>query len=168
MSLLRMSLSGAILILAVVIIRAIAINKLPQKAFLAFWGVAIVRLLVPMSLPDVFNVFTLTNKSISVLDSLEKGVSDFTTGILTNQQAWIENETAQVLHDSTRAVPTLYLIWVIGALLFGGYFLVSYLRCRREFKTSLPVQNNFVKNGFLTIRSGGRWRCEVLQAFLPL
>lgn len=145
MSLLRMSLSGAILILAVVVIRAIAINKLPQKAFLAFWGIAIVRLLLPVPLPSVFNVFTLTNKGIPVLDSVERGISDLTSKTLASQQTEIENWTTQVLHDSTPTVSALFLLWMIGALFFAGYFLVSYLRCRREFKTSLPVQNDFVK-----------------------
>lgn len=145
MSLLRMSLSGAILILAVVVIRAITINKLPKKAFLAFWGIAIVRLLLPVSLPSVFNVFTLTNKGIPVLDSVERGISDLTSKTLASQQTEIENWTTQVLHDSTPTVSALFLLWMIGALFFAGYFLVSYLRCRREFKTSLPVQNDFVK-----------------------
>lgn len=41
MSLLQMSFSGAILILAIVVIRALAINRLPKKTFLALWGCAI-------------------------------------------------------------------------------------------------------------------------------
>ena len=145
MSLLRMSLSGAILILVVVVIRAIAINKLPQRAFLVFWGIAIVRLLLPISFPSVSSVFALANKNVPVLDSVERGISDFASGIFASQQTEIENWTAQVSHDSTPTVSVSFLIWIIGALLFAGYFLVSYLRCRHEFKTSLPVQNNFVE-----------------------
>lgn len=145
MSLLRMSLSGAILIMVVVVIRAIAINKLPQRAFLVFWGIAIVRLLLPISFPPVSSVFMLTDKSVPVLDSVERGISDFTSEILASQQTEIENWTTQVLHDSTPTVSVLFFVWIIGVLLFSGYFLASYLRCRHEFKTSLPVQNNFVE-----------------------
>lgn len=150
MSLLRMSLSGAILIMVVVIIRAITINKLPKMTFLIFWGIAIVRLLLPISLPSASSVFTLTNKSVPVLDSVvldtvEKGISDFTSEFLTNQQTTVEDWTTQVLLDDTPKVSVLFLVWIIGASLFAGYFLVSYLRCRHEFMTSLPVQNNFVK-----------------------
>ena len=47
MSLVQMSLSGAVMILAIVVIRALAIHKLPKAAFLWLWGVAVVRLLVP-------------------------------------------------------------------------------------------------------------------------
>ena len=145
MSLLRMSLSGAVIILTVVVIRAFAIHKLPKRAFLAFWGVAIARLLLPVSLPHVFSGFTPANKNVPVLDSVEKHIADFTAAILTNRQPDSTNVAAQVEHDSTPKVSVLFLIWIIGALLLTGYFLVSYLRCRREFKTSLPVQNDFVK-----------------------
>ena len=37
MNLLQMSFSGAAFITAVVIIRAVAINKLPKKTFLVLW-----------------------------------------------------------------------------------------------------------------------------------
>ena len=47
MNLLQMSLSGAVMILVIVVIRALAINKLPKKAFLVLWGVVVVRLLIP-------------------------------------------------------------------------------------------------------------------------
>ena len=145
MSLSRMSLSGAIIILTIVVIRAIAINKLHKRMFLAFWGIAIVRLLLPISFPSVFNVPTLTNKSVPTLDSVGKGISDFTTEILANSQTGIESGVTQVLSGNTPTVSAVFLIWIVGVLLFAGYFIVSYLRCRCEFKTSLPIQNDFVK-----------------------
>ena len=47
MSLIQMSVSGGILILAVIVLRALALNRLPKWTFLALWGVAALRLLVP-------------------------------------------------------------------------------------------------------------------------
>ena len=46
MNLLQMSFSGAAFITAVVIIRAVAINKLPKKTFLVLWELVILRLLI--------------------------------------------------------------------------------------------------------------------------
>ena len=46
MSLLQMSIYGAVLILAVVVIRAVAINRLPKKIFLVLWGLVLLRLYV--------------------------------------------------------------------------------------------------------------------------
>lgn len=50
MNLLQMSFSGAAFITAVVIIRAVAINKLPKKTFLVLWELVILRLLIPFSI----------------------------------------------------------------------------------------------------------------------
>ena len=59
MNLLQMSFSGAAFITAVVIIRAVAINKLPKKTFLVLWELVILRLLIPFSIPSMFSVYTL-------------------------------------------------------------------------------------------------------------
>ena len=47
MGLLQMSLSGAVMIIAIIIIRALAINRLPKKTFLILWGIVLLRLMVP-------------------------------------------------------------------------------------------------------------------------
>lgn len=41
MDIFQMSLSGAVLIIAVIIIRALALYRLPKKTFLVLWGVVI-------------------------------------------------------------------------------------------------------------------------------
>ncbi len=121
MSILQMSLSGAVIILAIAVIRAATIHKLPKKAFLVFWDIAAARLLLPISFPTPF----------SRLSGLEKGA-------------------AQVLRINTPIISALRLIWLVGVILFFARFALCYLRCRREFKTSLPVQNDFV----------GKWLSE--------
>ncbi len=133
MNLLRMSLSGAVIILAVIVIRAAAIHKLPKKMLLVFWQIAIVRLLLPISFPSLSNRFMLTDLHAHTAVSVEKCMSGF------------EKETAQVLHVNTPAVSVVYLIWIVGMTLCFGCFALRYLRCRREFKTSLHVQNDFVQ-----------------------
>ena len=59
MNLMQMSLSGAVMILVIVVIRALAINKLPKKTFLVLWGGVVVRLLIPYSLRSAFSVYSL-------------------------------------------------------------------------------------------------------------
>jgi len=49
MSISEMSVSGAVIIMAIAVIRPLAINRLPKKTFLALWGVALVRLLRSVS-----------------------------------------------------------------------------------------------------------------------
>ncbi len=53
MTLLEMSFFGTVFIIAVVVIRAIAINSLPKKTFLVLWEMVLLRLIVPFMIPSV-------------------------------------------------------------------------------------------------------------------
>ena len=44
MKLLQMSLAGGVMILVITVIRALAIERLPKKTFLALWAAALARL----------------------------------------------------------------------------------------------------------------------------
>ena len=46
MSLWAMSLYGAVMIIAIVILRALLINQLPKKTFLILWGIVMVLSLI--------------------------------------------------------------------------------------------------------------------------
>ena len=59
MTLLNMSFYGAVIILAILIIRAFALHKLPKKTFLILWAVALVRLLVPFEIASGFSLYSL-------------------------------------------------------------------------------------------------------------
>lgn len=59
MSLLQMGLSGSIIILVIVGLRMLLLNKLPKKMFLVLWWIALLRLLLPVSLPSSFSIYSL-------------------------------------------------------------------------------------------------------------
>ena len=65
MNLLQMSLSGAVLIVVVIFIRALAINRLPKRTFLVLWGIVLLRLLVPFSIPSAVSVYSLIERNIA-------------------------------------------------------------------------------------------------------
>lgn len=50
MNLLQMSFMGGAMILAVTVMRALAMHKVPKQTFLVLWGVVLVRLMIPFSL----------------------------------------------------------------------------------------------------------------------
>ena len=60
MSLLQMSIRGTALILLIMIVRALALHRLPKAAFLVLWEVAALRLLVPCSIRLPFGIPDLT------------------------------------------------------------------------------------------------------------
>lgn len=131
MSLLQMSISAGVMILVITVIRALAINRLPKKTFLALWGIVLARLLLPFSWPSPFSVYSLVNfvddPAITVLP-IVPAANDFTTTPTFAPNAGL----------------SLWIwIWGIGAALCILFFTVAYIRCRREFLTSQPVENAF-------------------------
>lgn len=65
MSLLQMSFSGSVMIGVVIVIRALAVNRLPKRTFLILWGVVLLRLLVPYSIPSMLSVYSLVEQNIA-------------------------------------------------------------------------------------------------------
>lgn len=64
LSLLQMSFSGAVFILVIILLRAVAINRLPKKMFLVLWGIALLRLLIPFSVPSVVSVYSVISQTV--------------------------------------------------------------------------------------------------------
>lgn len=71
MNLLQMSFSGGILILVIVLIRTIAGSRLPKRAFLALWAVALLRLMIPFSLPSAFSFYSLVGQNVSLPNDVQ-------------------------------------------------------------------------------------------------
>ena len=59
MSLLQMSLSAALMIAAVLLVRVLTVEHLPKKTFSILWMVVIVRLIVPFSIPSELSIYSL-------------------------------------------------------------------------------------------------------------
>ena len=66
MSIFQMSVSAAILILVIIIVRKLAIHKLPKSTFLILWGVVLFRMLIPFSVNLPVQVYSSVDMSINV------------------------------------------------------------------------------------------------------
>lgn len=62
MSLFKMSFYGGVMILVIIILRAIFRNRLPKRTFVILWGVVLLRLLVPFSVPSEFSVYSMVGR----------------------------------------------------------------------------------------------------------
>ncbi len=85
MNLLKMSFSGGILILVIMVIRAVAKNRLPKRAFLILWAITFLRLLIPFSVPAVFSAYSLIGQNKLAAESMARaenalGISGAFTG----------------------------------------------------------------------------------------
>ena len=70
MSLLQMSVTGGVMILAITVLRALAMNHVPKKTFLALWGAALLRLVLPVSLSSTLSIYSLLGQktALNVVD----------------------------------------------------------------------------------------------------
>lgn len=76
MSLWAMSLSGAVMIIAIVILRALLINQLPKKTFLILWGIVMVRLVIPFTAPSAFSIYSLIPEKEQSMNTQFSGIQD--------------------------------------------------------------------------------------------
>lgn len=63
MSLLQMSLAGGVMILVITVIRALAMDHVPKRTFPVLWGIALFRLLIPLSLPSALSIYSLLKRT---------------------------------------------------------------------------------------------------------
>ena len=142
-----MSFAGAVFILVIVVIRAIAINRLPKKTFLALWIIALIRLLLPFSIPSPFSIYSLISRNVSDAETYDTVKYEYQQPVFEAVSEGSQNTPAADVPQTMPTSPSISiwtLIWIIGMLVFAMLFLISYLKCRREFRTALPVNNDAV------------------------
>lgn len=139
-----MSLSGAILILVVTVIRALTINKLPKKLFLVLWDIVLIRLLIPFSIPSAFSIYSVIDRSTAAKAlSGTAGSNVFYTGL--SEQFSAVQDMQHLSENQSRPVSIGFMVWCIGMIIFITFFTVSYLHSRFYFRTSLPIHNDYVE-----------------------
>ena len=221
MTMAQMSISGAVLIIAIILIRTLTINRLPKQTFLMLWSLALIRLLIPFVIPSPFSIYSVIfrNMPVEMLSELPSGILFTETPADETSQAYtqihpasLENDYKLSLADTTDVAtstplktdargpaepvspdilpqfqeqtglsaqnispqqnisahkenpatvfsfvmstwatlrltgPVIFIIWCTGAVLCISFFVVTYLRCRLEFRTSLPVTNTYVNH----------------------
>lgn len=126
MTLLQMSIQAGILIIGIVLIRALGMNKLPKKSFLILWDIVLIKLLVPLSFPAKWNIFTLFNElqkdvgktSASVQAEINIALADFR--ILPLEQL--------IASKATISSSLMMSVWIAGMVVFGVVFCVSIFK----------------------------------------
>lgn len=145
MNVAQMSQYGGVIILLIAIVRTLWRDKLPGKVFSILWIVALVRLLLPFSVPSPVSIYTLFEKCRPILEDKAK--------LLLEQ--WEVEASMQTVEDSlilqfdlwrTKPYSFWQAIWLAGILVCAVCFAFIYFRCYREFKTALPVENAYIRD----------------------
>lgn len=152
MSILDMSKAAAPLILAIVLARAACLHRLPKRTFPALWGLALMRLLAPLSIPSRLSIQTWLTAIPSLLtkqaapDSVATVATATTTTARTMDAALFPQATIlpTVPAAAPAPFPWLTFLWLSVACLMAVGLAVSYRHSRRRFSTSLPAHTAYL------------------------
>ena len=156
---LKMSLTGGLVILAVLVLRLL-LRRAPRKYSYLLWAAAAFRLLIPASLPSPLSLFRLLRRPAA---SFDLGLTAFSVEAVPSAPilppepvgAAVSSQPASV--TPLAAVPVAFpwvrvLAWVwlgvLAALLIFG--LVSGLRLRRRLRMAVRLEGNVYRAGNLT------------------
>jgi len=152
--LLEMTLSGALLVGVIIIIRALAMHRLPKRAFIVLWFIALFQLVVPFSVPSqmsIFNLFDASNRIQQITmppdmpNAANAEISDFQRRVygyfpVLNAPVENVNQTRRIVLEP---IVSAYLFGVIIAAVL---FTLLYNKHRKDFDNSLPISNEFITN----------------------
>ena len=138
MNLFQMSVAGGVLILFIVVIRALAIHRLPKTTFLALWMIAALRLLLPFSIPLPFNIHIGLDVFSDVVQELPSG--NIASTLPGDSPPSYDIGTA-VPSPATEHISTFEILWLVGVLLLAIYFSISYFRRYAEVQNVYPRQH---------------------------
>lgn len=161
MSLVQMSLSAALMIVAIIILRALTIERFPKKTFLVLWWIALLRLLIPFSIPSVMSFYSWFDPNLPAVVEQSSAMESTFEPVLDDSSETMENSTQfeitpipdtdieYVEVNPSKSFSEIFFdalpaIWGVGIGVIAAFFGINYWKGVREFRMSLPVENEFV------------------------
>ncbi|MBE6724290.1 MAG: hypothetical protein E7576_03680 [Ruminococcaceae bacterium] len=172
MNLFELSVTGAVLIFAVILFRAVGKKRLPMRTFTVLWHVALLRLFLPVELPSPISAASIGQRLIRSLtgtfsradsagaadvpaspafSGISGGTAFYESGFTEARPISEAFHTADRIAEesvrSTRFAPDWRLIvWIAGAVLILSVFAVLYVRALQRFRQSLPLESDFARD----------------------
>lgn len=161
MTLAQMCLQASVMIVVILLLRSLLVKRLPKTALLVLWGLVLVRLLVPVSVPFPANLWTLIDRGadragIEVPASLpvERASSSTQTApdpaaddvppADANMASDALPQDFETVLPETRPAPSVdlaNLVWIVGAVACGAFFTVLYARHLHRFRLATRVRS---------------------------
>lgn len=127
MSVESMILSGSCLIVVTLLLRKLLLHHLPKDTFILMWGIAALRMLLPWKMTFRYSVYGLLPSKAPLIES---PVVHVVSGA--------GPASGTVLQTSTQ-LDTAAIIWTIGSIITCVVFVASWIRGRKQFSSSIPV-----------------------------
>jgi len=138
MEVLSRCVSASVLILLILLLRRILLYRLPKGTFMALWWTALLKLLLPVSLPSRFSIYNVSRRLYNAADGSNTAFIGEMTAI-GGELSPVVGEAAN-LPAAEAAIPLLPCLWAAGVLITAAFFLVSYIKCRAGFRFALPFE----------------------------
>ena len=133
MSLIQMGLTAGAFIALTAMLRAAAGSRLPRRAYVALWDLAVLRLLTPLSVPWRFSPRALITQA-AARPVMQTAQARPVSGITPLPQAAVRQTAA----PPEGLLSSLRWIWIVGMLALCAYFACAYAVSLRAFARSLP------------------------------
>lgn len=144
----RASLSGGVMILAVLVLRQCFQNRVSRRVFCLLWDLSLVRLLILGEIPSPLSIRAWLPALFHRADAAVGKKASIMTAAIPAQEIYPGNWAGSTAVSSTLPAPesdtVLTLIWLIVALVLAAVFLRSHLRSRLVYASSLPCDDAFV------------------------
>lgn len=138
MKLIYMSLTGGILILLVLLLRALLQNRVHRSVWLVLWAVAVLRLLLPV---QIASPTSLWNLPMFRQEQTVQTLPEQTTVSVPAQMSSAEQAAPQPAQAVTFR-QLLPVIWLFGAAALLTFCLITHLRARKQYRKSQPIRLN--------------------------
>ncbi len=144
MNIMQMSLQAAVIIVAVVVIRALGMGKLPKWSFQLLWGVALMRLLVPLRIESPVSVYGAVRQVEQVWSNAPAPTTTQTGSGAAKTMMQQAGEALTATPPNAAHTSPWLIVWIVGAALMLGYFVFTHVRCRKVYRTARLVSDTRV------------------------
>lgn len=161
LTLIQMSLAGSLIILAIVVVRTLIKYHLPKTTLLLLWTVALLRLLLPFSIPAPFSAYNVLNKIQQHITSSEifsvPGTPSIQSVTLSQFEWQPDPPSYRTIIQAATDSPDLdrvqsfklslsssqsdiwKIVWLLGFSILATGISFTHLRRRHDYLAALPL-----------------------------
>ena len=144
LKILNMSIAAGWLILAAVFLRLL-LRKAPRKIVCLFWGLAGLRLVLPVSIRSLFSLIPSRDTvpadiALSPAPAIDSGIPAVNSAVNPIIGSFAPDpQTVASVNPLQVIIPAAAIIWLAGACAMLLYALISYLKMRRTVTAAVPA-----------------------------
>lgn len=139
MELYRISLASSLLIVFILVLRKIAVYKLPRKTFAILWKIVLLRLLIPVTIKLPVPEFL-----VSVKDKLKLTENALITSAVTKGMEGSVNSGEIIAKKSAIGI-VVFSIWMAVTGVLFLLFMINYMRSRKHVNEAMPSNNDYAR-----------------------